>query len=61
MNEPTTSLDARAAAIVMRTVKNVADTGRTILYTIHQPNIDLLETVLSNTTIFAQTRLLTDH
>ncbi|KAM4118786.1 hypothetical protein ACJW30_03G008200 [Castanea mollissima] len=31
MDEPTTGLDARAAAIVMRAVKNVADTGRTIL------------------------------
>uniref|UniRef100_A0A2N9IF51 ABC transporter domain-containing protein n=1 Tax=Fagus sylvatica TaxID=28930 RepID=A0A2N9IF51_FAGSY len=31
MDEPTTGLDARAAAIVMRAVKNVVDTGRTIL------------------------------
>ncbi|XP_058188887.1 pleiotropic drug resistance protein 3-like isoform X3 [Rhododendron vialii] len=43
MDEPTTGLDARAAAIVMRAVKNVADTGRTIVCTIHQPSIDQFE------------------
>ncbi|KAK8318975.1 hypothetical protein V6Z12_A13G210600 [Gossypium hirsutum] len=44
MDELTTSLDARAAAIVMRAVKNVADTGRTIICTIHQLSIDIFET-----------------
>ncbi|KAK3002701.1 hypothetical protein RJ639_019285, partial [Escallonia herrerae] len=43
MDEPTTGLDTRAAAIVMRAVKNVADTGRTIVCTIHQPSIDIFE------------------
>ncbi|XP_027114927.2 pleiotropic drug resistance protein 3 [Coffea arabica] len=43
LDEPTTGLDARAAAIVMRAVKNVADTGRTIVCTIHQPSIDIFE------------------
>ncbi|KAF7127488.1 hypothetical protein RHSIM_Rhsim11G0074700 [Rhododendron simsii] len=43
MDEPTTGLDARSAAVVMRVVKNVADTGRTIVCTIHQPNIDQFE------------------
>ncbi|GKV17137.1 hypothetical protein SLEP1_g27679 [Rubroshorea leprosula] len=43
LDEPTTGLDARAAAIVMRTVKNVVDTGRTIVCTIHQPSIDIFE------------------
>ena len=43
MDEPTTGLDARAAAIVMRAVKNVAYTGRTIVCTIHQPSIDIFE------------------
>ncbi|KAI8028254.1 Pleiotropic drug resistance protein 3 [Camellia lanceoleosa] len=42
MDEPTTGLDARAAAIVMRAV-NVAETGRTIVCTIHQPSIDIFE------------------
>ncbi|KAJ9537747.1 hypothetical protein OSB04_030480 [Centaurea solstitialis] len=36
-------LDARAAAIVMRTVRNTVDTGRTVVCTIHQPSIDLFE------------------
>ncbi|KAF8034804.1 hypothetical protein BT93_C0965 [Corymbia citriodora subsp. variegata] len=43
MDEPTTGLDARAAAIVMRAVKNIVDTGRTIICTIHQPSIDIFE------------------
>lgn len=44
MDEPTTGLDARAAAIVMRAVKNIAETGRTVVCTIHQPSIDIFET-----------------
>lgn len=43
MDEATTSLDARAAAIVMRAVKNVADMGRTIVCTIHQQSFDIFE------------------
>lgn len=43
MDEPTSGLDARSAAIVMRAVKNIADTGRTIVCTIHQPSIDIFE------------------
>ncbi|KAJ0013545.1 hypothetical protein Pint_21144 [Pistacia integerrima] len=43
MDEPTTGLDARSAAIVMRAVKNVAHTGRTITCTIHQPSTHILE------------------
>ncbi|KAG1346803.1 putative pleiotropic drug resistance protein 3-like [Cocos nucifera] len=44
MDEPTTGLDARAAAIVMRAVKNVAETGRTVVCTIHQPSVEIFET-----------------
>ncbi|VFQ72953.1 unnamed protein product [Cuscuta campestris] len=43
MDEPTSELDARAAAIVMRTVRNTVDTGRTVVCTIHQPSIDIFE------------------
>ena len=43
MDEPTTGLDARAAAIVMRTVRKTVDTGRTVDCTIHQPNIEIFE------------------
>ncbi|KAK4836609.1 hypothetical protein QYF36_025333 [Acer negundo] len=43
MDEPTTGLDARAAAIVMRVVKNIVQTMRTVVCTIHQPSIDIFE------------------
>ncbi|EPS72570.1 hypothetical protein M569_02187, partial [Genlisea aurea] len=43
MDEPTSGLDSRAAAIVMRTVRNTVDTGRTVVCTIHQPNVDIFE------------------
>ncbi|KAF3602070.1 hypothetical protein F2Q69_00038117 [Brassica cretica] len=43
MDEPTSGLDSRAAAIVMRTVRNTVDTGRTVVCTIHQPSIDIFE------------------
>ncbi|CDP18458.1 unnamed protein product [Coffea canephora] len=43
MDEPTTGLDARAAAIVMRVVKNITQTRRTVVCTIHQPSIDVFE------------------
>lgn len=45
MDEPTSGLDARAAAIVMRTVRNTVDTGRTVVCTIHQPSIDIFESI----------------
>ncbi|KAG8048146.1 hypothetical protein GUJ93_ZPchr0008g11405, partial [Zizania palustris] len=43
MDEPTTSLDSRGAAIVMRTVRRTVDTGRTVVCTIHQPSIEIFE------------------
>ncbi|KAF8034214.1 hypothetical protein BT93_C0485 [Corymbia citriodora subsp. variegata] len=43
MDEPISGLDARAAAIVMRTVRNTVDTGRTVVCTIHQPSIDIFD------------------
>nr|POE58781.1 abc transporter g family member 36 [Quercus suber] len=43
MDEPTTGLDARAAVIVMRTVRNIVDTGRTVVCTIHLPSNDIFE------------------
>ncbi|GAB2219920.1 hypothetical protein Drorol1_Dr00007560 [Drosera rotundifolia] len=41
MDEPTSGLDARAAGIVMRTVRNAVDIGRTVVCTIHQPSIEI--------------------
>lgn len=36
-------LDARAAAIVMRAVRNTVNTGRTVVCTIHQPSISIFD------------------
>lgn len=41
LDEPTTGLDARAAAVVMRVIRNVASTGRTVVATIHQPSAEV--------------------
>ncbi len=35
-DEPTTGLDARAASLVMSTVRATVNTGRTVVCTIHQ-------------------------
>ena len=43
MDEPTLGLDACVAMIVMRTVQNTINTGRTVVCTIHQPRIDIFE------------------
>ena len=36
-------LDARAAAIVIRAVKNTSRSGRTVIVTIHQPSLEIFE------------------
>jgi len=38
LDEPTTGLDARSAVQVMHVLRNVAETGRTVICTIHQPS-----------------------
>lgn len=44
MDESTSRLEARAAAIAMRTVGNTMNTGRIVVFTTHhQPSIDILE------------------
>lgn len=43
MDEPTTGLDARGAAVVMATVRATAATGRTVVCTIHQPSYAIFE------------------
>ncbi|KAK2076776.1 hypothetical protein QBZ16_005002 [Prototheca wickerhamii] len=43
MDEPTSGLDARSAVIVMRAVRNVADSHRTVMVTIHQPSMEIFE------------------
>mmetsp|Transcript_4643 Transcript_4643/g.13342 ORF Transcript_4643/g.13342 Transcript_4643/m.13342 type:complete len:1521 (-) Transcript_4643:659-5221(-) len=43
LDEPTSGLDARAAVIVMHAIRNIANAGRCILVTIHQPSIEIFE------------------
>ncbi|GMF54097.1 unnamed protein product [Phytophthora fragariaefolia] len=41
LDEPTSGLDARSAKIIMDGVRKVADSGRTIVCTIHQPSMEV--------------------
>lgn len=41
LDEPTSGLDARSAKIIMNGVRKVADSGRTIVCTIHQPSSEV--------------------
>ncbi|RHY36194.1 hypothetical protein DYB34_012636, partial [Aphanomyces astaci] len=43
LDEPTTGLDSRAATIVMECIKRIAESGRTVVCTIHQPSTVLFE------------------
>ncbi|KAF4318225.1 hypothetical protein G195_008532 [Phytophthora kernoviae 00238/432] len=43
LDEPTSGLDARSAKLIMDGVRKVADTGRTIMCTIHQPSLEVFE------------------
>lgn len=41
MDEPTSGLDSNAANVVMKAVKNIGESGRTIICTIHQPSKEI--------------------
>ncbi|TMW61661.1 hypothetical protein Poli38472_010724 [Pythium oligandrum] len=41
LDEPTSGLDARSAKLIMDGVRKVADSGRTIVCTIHQPSTEV--------------------
>jgi energy-coupling factor transporter ATP-binding protein EcfA2 len=43
LDEPTTGLDSRAAQVVIRCIKRVASSGRTVVCTIHQPSAVIFE------------------
>ncbi|KAF2071086.1 hypothetical protein CYY_007590 [Polysphondylium violaceum] len=43
LDEPTSGLDSTAALKVMNCVKKIADTGRTVICTIHQPSQEIFE------------------
>ncbi|KAK1940008.1 ABC transporter G family member 31 [Phytophthora citrophthora] len=43
LDEPTSGLDARSAKLIMDGVRKVADTGRTIVCTIHQPSAEVFQ------------------
>ena len=43
MDEPTSGLDTNAAIVVMRACRLIADSGRSVLCTIHQPSSELFE------------------
>ena len=43
MDEPTSGLDGGAAAVVLRTVRNIANMWRTVVCTIHQPSTEIFE------------------
>jgi ABC-type multidrug transport system ATPase subunit len=43
LDEPTSGLDSEIAVTIMRTLKGIAEKGRTVVLTIHQPNSDITE------------------
>ena len=43
LDEPTSGLDARAAKLVMDAIRKVADSGRTVVCTIHQPSWEVVQ------------------
>ncbi|CAI5716007.1 unnamed protein product [Peronospora destructor] len=43
LDEPTSGLDARSAKMIMDGVRKVADSGRTVVCTIHQPSLEVFD------------------
>lgn len=57
LDEPTTGLDSYTATQVMSILKNLANSGRTIIQTIHQPNSDIYA-MFDKLMLLAQGRVL---
>lgn len=43
LDEPTSGLDSRGALVVIRAMRRIADSGRTVVATIHQPSASVFE------------------
>lgn len=43
LDEPTSGLDSRGALVVIRAIRRIADSGRTVVATIHQPSAAVFE------------------
>jgi ABC-type multidrug transport system ATPase subunit len=41
LDEPTTALDSRSAALVMKALRRVARAGRAVVVSLHQPSADI--------------------
>jgi ABC-type multidrug transport system ATPase subunit len=50
LDEPTTGLDARSALLVVKLLRKIADQGRTICATIHQPSSAVFDMFVSRGT-----------
>ena len=46
--QPTSGLDARAALLVVKTLRKITDQGRTVVATIHQPSSAVFEMFVSS-------------
>ncbi len=45
--QPTTGLDARSASLVVKLLRKIADQGRTICATVHQPSSAVFDMFVS--------------
>jgi len=43
LDEPTSGLDSRAAMLMMKVIRRLANFGRTVICTIHQPSVSIFE------------------
>jgi ABC-type multidrug transport system ATPase subunit len=57
LDEPTTGLDSYTATQVMLILRNLANAGRTIIQTIHQPNSDIFQ-LFDQLMLLAQGRVI---